>query len=126
MIGGDHTVISELLQRFEAAAPGIDCKTSLRQRVNHQILLDAGLSDARKKLGIVAGARGDFADVERPRLQLVERDHPDVGGALRCGRSGLVPLTFRSLNLFMQPFVRRPRGFCHPAMSDGGVDYRNH
>ena len=39
---------------------------------------------------------------------------------------GLVPLTFRSPNSFMQPFVRRPRGFCHPAMSDGGVDCKNH
>ena len=39
-------------------------------------------------------------------------------------RIGLVTLTFRSLNLFRQPFVRRPRGFCHPAMNDGGVGYR--
>ena len=29
--------------------------------------------------------------------------------------NGLVPLTFRSLNSFMRPFVRRPRGFCHLA-----------
>ena len=39
---------------------------------------------------------------------------------------GLVPLTFRSLNSFMRPFVQMPRGFYHPAMSDGGADCRTH
>ena len=38
-------------------------------------------------LGIVAGACGHLADVEWARLQLVERDHPDVGTAVRRGRS---------------------------------------
>ena len=37
---------------------------------------------------------------------------------------GLVPLTFRSLNSFMRPFVRKRRGFCHPAMNGGGADLR--
>ena len=40
--------------------------------------------------------------------------------------TGLVPLRFRSLNSFMRPFVQMPRGFCHLAMSDGGVDYKTH
>jgi hypothetical protein len=39
---------------------------------------------------------------------------------------GLVALTFRSLNSFMQPFVRRPRGFCHLATSACGVGYKSH
>jgi hypothetical protein len=38
---------------------------------------------------------------------------------------GLVALTFRSLNLFMRPFVRMPRGFCHLAMSEVGVGYKS-
>ncbi len=38
--------------------------------------------------------------------------------------TGLVPVTFRSLNSFMQPFVRMPRGFCRRAMNGGGVDCR--
>ena len=41
--------------------------------MNHEVLLDAGLADAGKKLGVITGARGDFADVEGARLQLVER-----------------------------------------------------
>ncbi|MFT5798677.1 MAG: hypothetical protein ACI84R_002745 [Candidatus Azotimanducaceae bacterium] len=40
--------------------------------------------------------------------------------------NGLVPLTFRSLNSFMRPFVQMPRGFYHPAMSDGVADCRTH
>jgi hypothetical protein len=39
---------------------------------------------------------------------------------------GLVPLTFRSLNSFRLPFVRRPRGFCLLTMNDAVVDYRTH
>ena len=39
---------------------------------------------------------------------------------------GLVPLTFRSLNSFMRPFSRMPRGFCRRAMSGGGADCRTH
>ena len=37
---------------------------------------------------------------------------------------GLVTLTFRSPNSFMQPFVQRPRDFCPPAMNGGGAGYR--
>ena len=37
---------------------------------------------------------------------------------------GLVPLTFRSLNSFMRPFVQMPRGFYHPAMSACALDYK--
>ena len=37
---------------------------------------------------------------------------------------GLVTLAFRSLNSFRQPFVRRPKGFCHPAMNAAAADYR--
>jgi hypothetical protein len=39
---------------------------------------------------------------------------------------GLVPLTFRSFDSFMRPFVRMPRGFCYPVMSGGGVNCRTH
>ena len=38
--------------------------------------------------------------------------------------TGLVPLTFRSPNSFMQPFVQRPRGFCPPAMNGVGAGYK--
>jgi hypothetical protein len=40
--------------------------------------------------------------------------------------NGLVAFTFRSLNSFMRPFVRMPRGFCHLAMSDVGAGYKSH
>ena len=40
--------------------------------------------------------------------------------------AGLVPLTFRSLSSFRQPFVQRPRDFCPPAMNDGGAGYRTY
>jgi hypothetical protein len=35
----------------------------------------------------------------------------------RTAHSGLVTLSFRSLNLFMRPFVQMPRGFYHLATS---------
>jgi len=41
-------------------------------------------------------------------------------------RNGLATVAFRSLNSFRLPFVRRPRGFCRPAMNDAVVDYRIH
>ena len=41
-------------------------------------------------------------------------------------RFGLVAFTFRSLNSFVQPFVRMPRGFCYLAMSDVGAGYKSH
>ena len=43
---------------------------------------------------------------------------------LMLGNHGLVPLTFRSPNSFMQPFVQRPRGFFHPVTSVAVLDYR--
>jgi hypothetical protein len=46
-----------------------------------------------------------------------------TSGALAIG---LVTLTFRSLNSFRLPFVRRPRGFCLLTMNDAVVDYRTH
>ena len=39
---------------------------------------------------------------------------------------GLVTLTFRPLNSFTQPFVLRPRGFCHLTTNAAVVDYRTH
>ena len=39
---------------------------------------------------------------------------------------GLVTLAFRSLNSFMQPFVGKPKDFCHLAMSAAVVDYKTH
>ena len=42
------------------------------------------------------------------------------------GDIGLVAFTFRSLNSFMRPFVRMPRGFCYLAMSDVGAGYKSH
>ena len=50
-----------------------------------------------------------------PRNKYTERDQ----------NNGLVPLTFRSLNSFMQPFVQMPRGFCRLGTSGGGVDCRS-
>ncbi len=39
------------------------------------------------------------------------------------GFHDLVPFAFRSLNSIIRPFVRIPRGFCHPAMNAAVVDY---
>ena len=87
VVSRDHTVFGELLQRLEATTTRIDGKTCLRQRMNHQVLLDTGLADAGEKLGVVADAGGNLADIERARPQLVEGDHPDVGSAVRRCRS---------------------------------------
>ncbi|SDX77755.1 hypothetical protein SAMN04488238_12112 [Roseicitreum antarcticum] len=38
--------------------------------------------------------------------------------------TGLVTLTFRSLNAFMRPFARMPRSFYRPTMNAYAVDYR--
>ena len=51
--------------------------------------------------------------------------HIDSSAQLE-GSTGLVAFTFRSLNSFMRPFVRMPRGFCHLAMSDVGAGYKSH
>ncbi len=88
MICGDHTVFGELLQRLETTTARIDSETCLCQRMNHQVLLDASLADAGQEFGVVAGAGGHLADVQRAWLQLVEWDYPDVGGAVRRCRSG--------------------------------------
>ena len=37
---------------------------------------------------------------------------------------GLVTLLFRSLSSFRRPFVRKPRGFFHPAMNVADAGYR--
>ena len=39
---------------------------------------------------------------------------------------GLVTFVFRSLNSFMRPFVRMPRGFCRLATSAAAEDYKTH
>ena len=48
------------------------------------------------------------------------------GGHFDVKAVGLVTLAFRSLNSFMRPFVRMPRGFFHLATSAVVVDYKNH
>ena len=53
-------------------------------------------------------------------LGLLNRVYPDQGSMLL----GFVALTFRSPNSFSQPFVQRPRDFCHLVMSVAAVDYR--
>ena len=88
VINWDHAVIGELLQRLEAATAGINRKTCLRQRMNHQVLLDAGFANACEKLGFDAGARRHLANVERAGLQLVERDQTNVGRSVRRCRCG--------------------------------------
>ena len=50
---------------------------------------------------------------------------PALTGPVKT-RFGLVTVTFRSLNSFMPPFAQMPRGFYHPAMSDGGAGCRTH
>jgi len=42
------------------------------------------------------------------------------------GETGLVALTFRSLNSFKQPFVQKPTGFYRPRMNVVAVDCRTH
>ena len=46
--------------------------------------------------------------------------------ALCLRESGLVPLTFRSPNSFMRPFVRMPRGFFHLTTSAAVLDCKTH
>ena len=62
-------------------------------------------SDQRARLA--AAQRGQIHEVDRPY-------------------SGLVTLTFRSLNSFMRRFSQIPRGFYRRAMSGDGADYRSH
>jgi hypothetical protein len=60
----------------------------------------------------LANDRNEFAEARRLSEALL--------------RTGLVPLTFRSPNSFMQPFVRRPRGFYLLTTSADVVDCRTH
>jgi hypothetical protein len=53
----------------------------------------------------------------------ISDDALDLWAAPR--RTGLVTVTFRSLNSFMRPFVRKPRGFSRRAMSGGDADCRS-
>ena len=62
---------------------------------------------------------------ELARVASIDSDGSEFKNA-RKASFGLVPLTFRSLNSFMRPFVRMPRGFCHPAMSGVGVGCKTH
>ena len=48
----------------------------------------------------------------------------DYKTMLRIVRNGLVTLLFRSLSSFRRPFVRKPRGFFHPAMNVADAGYR--
>ena len=105
MICGDHTVLGELFQRLEATTARIDGKTCLRQSMNHQVLFDACLADAGEEFGIVAGAGGHLADIERARLKLVERDHSDVGDTHQ--RSSLLTRVKNATSLRKQNFVAK-------------------
>ena len=78
----------------------------------------------------------DLTDTEGALIKLIvprlrRTGHPrttylrDVFDAiLYVATTGLDPLTFRSPNSFMQPFVQRPRGFFHPVRSVAVLDYR--
>ena len=61
---------------------------------------------------------------ERPTCQDV--DVPTSERVLFPGYrgNGFVPLTFRSLNSLMRPFVQMPRGFYHLATSACALDYK--
>lgn len=77
------------------------------------------------------GSRTPIPEAQRPGNRWSLDFLSDTFGASRRFRilavnDGLVPVTFRSLNSFMQPFVRRPRGFCHLTTSVGVVDCRTH
>ena len=79
-------------------------------------------------------------DLQAPRSQPSAGDHtiaitkalvgaiPLIGTAANelIDKTGLVALTFRSLNSFKRPFVRMPRSFFHLATSAAVVDYRTH
>ena len=64
-------------------------------------------------------------EMRRPLSSLLRRWRCQITSRL-IQVSGLVAFTFRSLNSFMRPFVRMPRGFCHLAMSDVGAGYKSH
>ncbi len=60
------------------------------------------------------------------RFSFVSRFSGLIAAALIGMGTGLVALTFRSLNSFMRPFVQMPRGFCRLMMNGGGADCRTH
>ncbi|MEP3300115.1 MAG: DUF1403 family protein [Pseudoruegeria sp.] len=74
------------------------------------------------------GPDGDVLAFWRAAVRVRLNQDDWVDQIVRCCSDheavGLVPFAFRSLNSFRQPFVRRPRGFCHLAMNDAVLDYR--
>jgi hypothetical protein len=73
------------------------------------------------------GREGDPGVLPGPAIARLDELHDGGSGTGgNRGQLGLVTVTFRSLNSFMRPFVRMPRGFSRGAMSDVGVDYKSH
>ena len=87
----------------------------------------------RKDMAQHGIARGDSLQHIQRAVTILNPGALDLEPYEQSGRIGtnvalavlaLVPLTFRSPNSFMQPFVQRPRGFFHPVRSVAVLDYR--
>ena len=93
----------------------------------------ARIAAVRKDMAQHGIARGDSLQHIRRAVKILNPGAMDLEPYAQSGRIGtnvalavlgLVPLTFRSPNSFMQPFVQRPRGFFHPVRSVAVLDYR--
>jgi hypothetical protein len=112
-------------QRQQVGDPG----RQVAFRPAHVVTVKHQLQVRARDLGDDAfGLIGRFQKVAR-RVVAVERfdqDRAVCGTVTGILQIGLVAFTFRSLNSFMRPFVRMPRGFCYLAMSDVGAGYKSH
>jgi hypothetical protein len=123
----------------------------IAQCFSHAFLLDefaalGRLEAVERAMGLMAGyglqLRPILQDMSQLKDLYGDPDHPELPAlsdkelretldlmatavASMSNRiDGLVPVAFRSLDSFRQPFVRRPRGFCRPAMNAAAVGYR--
>jgi len=98
--------------------------------VNHHVPQQIGPDFMLRMFLAGVGGLIDWNQAHKPHQQTNPVMATSVVIALHVpghlARSGLVPLTFRSLNSFRRPFVRMPRGFCRSAMNVADAGYRTH
>ena len=97
--------------------------------------LNPNYPDAHNNSGITLKKQGKIGEAVNSYKRALILDpssaeaHNNLGVALQeQGKInqaiGLVTLLFRSLSSFRRPFVRKPRGFSHPAMNVADAGYR--